>query len=109
MTALASRYHFTDEPFGFTVEGQGRPPVRVLAGPFAFEAVHLGDALPAAAARERFGLVNFGRLLDFVAAGLLRHWQPQEGWYGVRAWAQKQTARAIARRLREHWLRLLAQ
>src|SRR5262249_49036995 len=35
--------------------------------------------------------------------------RPRRGWYGAGDWARRQTARAIARRLRESWQRLLAR
>jgi hypothetical protein len=103
--ATVSRYQFREEPQGFLVEGEQRPPVRVTFQPTALEARYVGVDDPAA--RERFGFFNFGKLLEFVARGLLREWRPLDGWYGARAWAQQQTARAIARRLREQWLRLI--
>jgi hypothetical protein len=102
-----SRYQFREHPGGFAVEGDDRPPVEVSFGPTALEAWHAGE--PPGGARQRFGFFNFGKLLEFVAAGLMRDWRPQEGWYGARAWAHQQTARAIARRLREQWLRLVAR
>jgi hypothetical protein len=98
----ASRYRFREHPAGLTVEGDERPPVVVTFRPTGLEAAHGGGG-----SRERFGFFNFGKLLEFVARGLLRDWQPADGWFGARAWAQQQTARAIARRLREHWLRLV--
>jgi hypothetical protein len=107
MSSATSRYHFSEDLFGFRVAGEGRPPVEVALHPTGLEAWYVGEAH--AGARERFGFYNFGKLLEFVARGLLRDWQPQDGWYGVRQWAQLQTARALARRLREHWLRLVAQ
>jgi hypothetical protein len=107
MDAVESRYRFSEDLFGFRVEGRERPPVQVLLHPLGLEACYAGEERPGS--RERFGFYNFGRLLEFVAGGLLRHWRPQEGWYGVRQWAQRQTARAIARRLREHWQRLLGR
>jgi hypothetical protein len=106
MTA-SSRYRFRDHAEGFSVEGDERPPVQVVFHPTGLEARYVGEAVPEA--RERFGFFNFGKLLEFVARGLMRDWRPREGWYGARAWAHQQTARAIARRLREQWLRLLAR
>src|SRR5262245_45468252 len=100
-----SRYCVLPELFAFSVEGEGRPPVRVTLHPFGLEAAYVGASLDGV--RERFGFYNFGRLLDFVAQGLLREWRPQDGWHGARLWAQKQTARAIARRARAQWERLL--
>jgi hypothetical protein len=105
MDAVASRYRFRQELFAFCVEGLDRPPVRVALRPLGLEAAHVGDGL--AGACERFGFYNFGKLLEFVTQGLLRAWRPQEGWYGVRQWAQRQTARALARRLRAQWQRLV--
>jgi hypothetical protein len=107
MTLVASRYRFRESAEGFSVEGDERPPVDVVFRPVGLEAWYVGETLPGS--RERFGFFNFGKLLEFVARGLMRDWQPQEGWYGARAWAQQQTARAIARRLREQWLRLVAR
>lgn len=107
MTTVTSRYRFQDLPEGFSVEGDDRPAVAVLFHPACLEAVCVDAPMPRA--RERFGFYNFGKLLEFVARGLLRDWQPMDGWYGARAWAQQQTARAIARRLREHWLKLVAR
>jgi hypothetical protein len=106
MSAATSRYRFREHAQGFSVEGDERPPVEVAFRGTTLEAWYVGEALPNS--RERFGLFNFGKLLEHVARGLMRDWRPQEGWFGVRAWAHQQTARAIARRLREQWLRLLA-
>src|SRR5207302_8635463 len=92
---------------GFCVGGEERPPVEVVFRATGLEVLHLGET--GVAARECFGFFNFGKLLEFVARGLMRDWQPQDGWYGARAWAQQQTAKALARRLRELWLRLVAQ
>lgn len=103
MNVVVSRYRFREHHESFTIEGDERPPVEVTFRPTALEATHGGSG-----SRERFGFFNFGKLLEFVARGLLRDWQPTDGWYGARAWAQQQTARAIARRLREQWLRLLS-
>lgn len=105
MTAVVSRYHFRERADGFSVEGEDRPPVEVNFHPVGLEAIHGAAHRPEA--REHFGFFNFGKLLEFVARGLLRDWRPMDGWFGARAWAQQQTARAIARRLREHWLRLV--
>lgn len=102
MNTFVSRYRFRETSTGFTVEGDERPPVVVAFRPTGLEAAH-----GRAAERERFGFFSFGRLLEFVARGLLRDWQPADGWFGARAWAQQQTARALARRLREQWLRLV--
>jgi hypothetical protein len=107
MTDVVSRYHIREELFGFRIEGADRPPVAVVFRPTGLEAYHVGETHPEA--RERFGFFNFGKLLEFVARGLLREWQPVEGWFGIRPWAQQQTARAIARRLREQWQRLLSR
>jgi hypothetical protein len=107
MNAVVSRYRFHDSPDGFSVEGDERPPVEVHFQPTGLEARYAETFAPGAS--ERFGFFNFGKLLEFVARGLMRDWQPVEGWFGARAWAQQQTARAIARRLREHWLRLISR
>jgi hypothetical protein len=104
--STASRYRFREHAEGFAVEGDDRPPVEVAFRGTALEAWHVGEGVPGS--RERFGLFNFGKLLEHVARGLLREWRPHDGWFGARAWAQQQTARAIARRLREQWLRLVA-
>jgi hypothetical protein len=106
MNPVVSRYRIREELFGFRVEGDERPPVAVVFRPTGLEAYYVGDAQ---GERERFGFYNFGKLLEFVARGLLREWHPREGWYGIRQWAQQQTARALARRLREHWQRLLSR
>jgi hypothetical protein len=106
MNVAGGRYRFREHAEGFSVEGDERPGVEVAFRPTALEAWCVGEDLPGA--RERFGFFNFGKLLEFVARGLMRDHQPQEGWYGARAWAHQQTARAIARRLREQWLRLVA-
>ncbi len=100
-----SRYRFREDPLGFSVEGTDRPPVRVAFLPTGLEAVCVADS--SLGSRERFGFFNFGKLLEFVARGLMRDWQPREGWYGARAWAEQQTARAIARPVRELWLKLV--
>lgn len=102
-----SRYRITEHADGFRVEGDGRPPVEVRFTPFALEGQFVGDERPGS--RERFGFFNFGRLLEFVARGLMREWRPHEGWFGARDWAQEQTSRSLARRLRERWLELLAR
>jgi hypothetical protein len=107
MNAAISRYRFRECADSFCVEGDDRRPVEVSFLPTALQASHLGP--DGAVARERFGFFNFGKLLEFVARGLMRDWQPQDGWYGARAWAHQQTARSIARRLRELWLRLVAR
>ncbi len=107
MNAPPPRYRFREDPLGFSIEGNDRPPVRVAFLPTGLEAVCVGDT--ALGARERFGFFNFGKLLEFVARGLMREWQPREGWYGVRAWAEQQTARAIARPVRELWLKLVGR
>ncbi len=103
----SSRYVFHEQADGFRVEGADRPPVEVVFRPTTLEARHLGE--DGVEVRERFGFFNFGKLLEFVARGLMRDWQPHDGWFGARAWAQQQTARSIARRLRELWLRLVAR
>jgi hypothetical protein len=103
MNPTPSRYRFREDAQGFFVEGDQRPPVRVAFLPTGLEAWCVGETIPGL--RERFGFFNFGKLLEFVARGLMRDWQPREGWFGAREWAQQQTARAIACRLREHWLR----
>ncbi len=107
MSAVTSRYQIREHADGFCVEGEDRPPVEVVFRPTGLEVLHLGEA--GVAARECFGFFNFGKLLEFVARGLMRDWRPQDGWYGARAWAQQQTARALARRLRELWLRLVSR
>src|SRR4051812_44900732 len=78
MTAVVSRYRIREELFGFRIEGVDRPPVAVVFRPTGLEAYHVGAE---SGARERFGFFNFGKLLEFVARGLLREWQPQDGWY----------------------------
>src|SRR5947209_1837663 len=105
MNPTPSRYRFREDALGFSVEGDQRPPVRVAFLPTGLEAWCIGDT--SLGSRERFGFFNFGKLLEFVARGLMRDWKPREGWYGAQAWAHEQTARAIARRLREQWLRLV--
>jgi PcfJ-like protein len=107
MESGVSRYAIREELFGFRIEGVDRPPVAVAFRPTGLEAFFVGGEL--AGVRERFGFFNFGKLLEFVARGLLREWRAQEGWFGVRGWAQQQTARAIARRVREQWQRLLGR
>ncbi|MFO0876840.1 MAG: PcfJ domain-containing protein [Gemmataceae bacterium] len=105
MLSTESRYQIHEQPDGFLVEGDDRPPV-VVRFHLTYLEAHF-DAGSHPGQTEKFGFFNFGKLLEFVARGLLRTWEPSEGWFGVRAWAQQQTSRALARRLREHWLRLL--
>ena len=107
MNAATSRYRLREFGDGFCVEGDDRPPVEVRFLETGLEARHLGEGSTLAC--ERFGFFNFGKLLEFVARGLMRDWEPRDGWFGARAWAQQQTARALARRLRELWLRLVAR
>jgi hypothetical protein len=107
MTTLGSRYRLHEYADGFCVEGDDRPPVEVLFRPLGLEAFHVSET--GRGERERFGFWSFGKLLEFVARGLLREWRPHDGWYGAREWARRQTARAIARRLRESWLRLVTK
>jgi hypothetical protein len=107
MSSGVSRYQFRELPDGFAVEGQERPPVEVTFLPHGLEGRYVGES--AGGASERFGFFNFGKLLEFVSRGLMRDWRPHEGWYGARAWAHQQTAKALARRLREQWLRLLGR
>jgi hypothetical protein len=107
MNSATSRYRVRACADGFCVEGDDRPPVEVRFRGTALEACHLASG--GVIARERFGFFNFGKLLEFVARGLMRDWQPQDGWFGARAWAEQQTARALARRLRELWLALVAR
>jgi hypothetical protein len=107
MTLSPSRYRFREDPLGFSVEGDNRPPVRVAFRPTGLEAWCVGELVTGS--REQFGFYSFGKLLQFVARGLMRDWQPRKGWYGARTWAHEQTARAIARRLREQWLRLVGR
>jgi len=107
MNAVVSRYRFSELADGFSVEGDERPPVEVRLFPTWLEGRFVGES--AGGSREQFGFFNFSKLLDFVVRGLMRDWRPIEGGYGARKWALEQTARAIARRLREQWLRLLAQ
>src|SRR5207302_7499434 len=83
MNAAPSRYRFREFADGFCVEGDDRSPVEVVFRPTALEVSHLGEG--GAVARERFGFFNFGKLLEFVARGLMRAWQPHDGWYGARA------------------------
>ena len=42
MEATVTRYLFREEPWGFTVEGEERPPVRVAFQPTGLEARYLG-------------------------------------------------------------------
>jgi hypothetical protein len=107
MSVVVSRYQFREHPDGFVVEGADRPPVQVAFRPTGLEAWYPGEGVPGS--RQRFGFFNFGKLLEFVARGLMREWQPKEGWFGARAWAHQQTARAVARRVREQWQRLVSQ
>ena len=102
-----SRYTIHEAGAGLRVEGADRPPVEVSLRPFSLEAAYVGG--PGPVVRERFGLFEFGKLLEFVARGLMREWRGNENWYGAREWAQQQTAKALARRLREQWLRMLAK
>lgn len=106
MTDGLSCYRVYDERDGLAVAAAGRPPVRVRLRPYGLEAA-AGDA--SRAEPETFGFYSFGKLLEFVARGLLRDWRPIDGWYGDRARAQARTACALDRRLRESWLTLVSR
>lgn len=107
MNALSSRYVLHELPKGFRVEGEERPPVDVHFLDTHFEARY--TSFFHEPIFERFGLFHFGKMLEFIARGLMRDWRPATSWFGARAWAEQQTARALARRLREQWLRLISQ
>src|SRR3954467_9915437 len=75
------RYQIAEIPGGIRIDGEDRPPVDLFIRPFALEAQYVSDGGPMV--RERFGLFNFGKALEFVASGLMRQWQGREGWYGA--------------------------
>ena len=103
-----SKYRVTQHTRGFSLEGPGRPRVRVSCRPTFLEVepgVYGGDS------SHRFGFYSFYKLNAAVAAGLMREWQPppREGasWPHVRQWAITQTEKAVNHLVLQQWHRLL--
>ncbi len=57
------------------------------------------------------GLIEYRRLVDFIAWELMRDWQPprrdRKPWPGIKRWAVGNTRRAIAGLVYDQWRRLL--
>lgn len=119
MTDRPSKYTVTEHPHGFTVQGPDRGPVTVRAdGPV----LHVTwPEVGRAANGATVTWPDLQGLVGWVAHGLMVRWQPpehprdadrtargQEPWQMVGQWAKGQTAKALAGRIRDQWLRLRA-
>ncbi len=110
---MESKYHFEDIPGGFIVRAEDRTPVKVTAYPTCLQVELLGQAaemytgFPCA-----FSFYEYYSFSAAIAEGLMIAWKPKEAtWAGdkLKAWAQKQTAKAIGKRVYARWQQILAQ
>lgn len=102
MNDLSTTFSIHEDRDGLSLDSGGTPPVRVRLRPCALE-VHVGGE-PGA---EAVGFFAFAALLEHVSRGLLGGGRSAEAWHGPRAAAHRRAAHAVARPLREAWLRLL--
>jgi hypothetical protein len=114
--AAASRYEFTETVDGagaraLRIQAEDRNTVFVYFAPTCLLLVQYEDG-----ARgwytQPYGFFDYYSFAGAVAHGLIRDWEPPEGrrgWRGVRAWVwrQRQTGRAIGKRLHAIYKRCL--
>ena len=126
MDEVTSKYQFLVRKNGFRVEGSNRVPVDVSLRETGFRVDVLGSrqltlfediaddgSLILESTRPpETNLVQYQRLVDLVARGLMSQWQPprnQKPNGRIRQWAIAQTRRALGGRIFEQWRRLVVQ
>jgi len=130
MDKKQSRYTIKEYRSGFRIEGEDRLPVTVniasngLGFDIATKFKIINNWNRTVAPLEEFDIINLSiprlySIVDAVASNLMLAWQPPPkpdgtqlvgrighiGW-DIRSWAEEQTRKAIAPRLKEQWLRL---
>ena len=111
--AHRSGYRFTElkEPGGrqaLRIEGDGRNTVFVAPMPTCL-LVHYRDKTKNWRTRP-YGFFDYYPFANNVAWGLIADWKPPEGkpgWPGAHAWVQRQTGRAVGKRLHAFYKRCL--
>jgi hypothetical protein len=104
-----SRYQVIEESGGFRVEGKDRITVHVSLSQERTMLLITDEENPSPAL---LGLYAYRSLLVHIAQRTMRHWtqpddRPVSSWGGIDAWAQKQTQKALASRVYQHWQSLL--
>src|SRR5262249_18407626 len=96
-------------PDGFVIDGADRPEVTVNLLPYGFTVSYDGDV------STEHGLVEFGKLTESIAQGLMRNWTrpadkaPREECFNVKNWAIRQTTKTISKRVHEQWRELITR
>ncbi len=116
VTVRESKYTVRELPDGFTIDASDRPRVTVTLHPtyLSVDWQYAGELRPRFhdIDRHRISPLHYNGLLQSVARGLMRDWEPPEGrskWRDARGWAVIQTRGAIGKRVHQQWQRFLAQ
>ncbi len=126
MDGKTSRYRFLTRNDGFRIEAANRVPVDVSLCETGFrisveqvrqlklfeDIAEDGSLISESSQLPDTNLVQYRRLADLVAKGLMSQWQPprdRRPLWKVRQWAVSQTRRALGGRMFEQWRRLVAQ
>ncbi len=109
--ARESKYRILQRSDGFAIDAQDRNRVEVEIRSTHF---HVSDGiLEQEYPQETVGLFEYRKLLDLIAWGLMRGWEPpiqdREPWPGIKSWAVGKTRRAISRLVYPQWRRLISQ
>ncbi len=126
MDEVTSKYQFLVRKNGFRVEGSNRVPVDVSLRETGFrvnvfgprqltlfkDIADDGSLILESTRPPETNLVQYQRLVDLVARGLMSQWQPppsRKPNCRIRKWAIAQTRRALGGRIFEQWRRLVVQ
>lgn len=125
MTATKSKYEIEERPDGFVVRAVDRNTVFVDLRETGFniettsrwrQLALLPDSYLQSCREDapcnRLGLCEYRRLCHLVCDSLMSDWQGRKDGAApikIRLWAQKQTQKALGRRLHQQWKRLIAR